>query len=1301
VTLTPTDTITLTLTNTDTWTPTNTPTPTDTPAKFPDDPKDKVSDPVDTFKGVVENSITDIKLIGRNGFDFEISRYYRGDKIYSYGPFGRMWAFNYNSNIKNFPGDGVWFTDLDGQVYRFTQNTDGTFNNLAYLGYNVTSDGNEIIVHKKQEHRDYVYDYDSMMKVARLTRIYDRYNNQINFTYDSEGKLISIDDSLPSPRHIVFNYNSAGKISTITYGSITLTYSYDANGMLSGVDGPRLICQYQYNSNHQITYSSENTSAKGYAWTSYQYNSNGWVQTAQSPLGTMTFTYEMIDLSTNNYIPKIGQMWPDQQQVFDLMMNRVNKPYRTKIIGVDGVEQINYFGGSGNLEQMTRNGIIKNNRTINSGSYTEADNTDDRNNTTNYEYDSDNNITKKTVHVTLASGAAQTSVETDYAYQNGYLTQVTAPDGRSIIYQREPNGDIHKITKGGSLSVIDYNHLNQDHWTETTTINSTKDTVVKENEWDYSNENNITYTEKVNGITRSVTIFDRYGRVIQKTSGVGNDIYTYTDHTDKSFTVFLDRPGTNDVTYEFDVRGNLVKATDSENRITSYSYYTDDKTQSISSGGVTKTYTYKINGGVNAGLLDSSFDGEKTTFYDYNENGKITLSNVEGVTTEISYNDAFGLEERTITHNSTDRTINTINEEGWLLRSYYADGSEDLFTYDANGNRTGATHKKAGQSYQYIYTYDILNRLKMITYPGNKQTFFDYDESSNVISRSETGYSTQYVYDVYSRVKEIWPNGTLAEALEYDNGCLSCGAASSKITKDTITGYGEIDYSYTDEEWLDQTTYIPSTGSQTVIENSYDNVGNVKQVKLDGVLLTTYSYDPTSGRLSHLTDKSIGTDKIFDFTYDTVGHKIRIDYPNKNSMVYDYGTAYRLLKADGVLRKPTGDDIISMNEITERDAVGNITKKNTITGQNSYGYDNIYQLTNYSNAVSDVKSATYNYDYAGNRQNVIFNGSKAYGYTVDAMNQINSISDGITTTNFTYDDRGNMTGKGLNVYGWDYKNRCINASVNGKSISYKYNLFDNKLERSINGNTTRYFYNGNILLCEKDVTGKLLKTYTNDNEGVIGFTRSVYDAVGTLHNKQRLYYLFNEQGSVTNITNEIGTPIQTYFYDPYGNILNVENDSINNFTFIGRFGGQKDWDTGFIQFKHRWYDANIGRWISRDPIGVKGGINIYNYVKNNPTNISDTKGLCDDIDLNCLSKCLTKLSVDYIMDYIKDLPTYAGAGVQGCVFVLPLGLGAYGACIAGVVVGGEAIDFVFDLLNFAVFTSQAEGCVEKCKIKKW
>ena len=163
-------------------------------------------------------------------------------------------------------------------------------------------------------------------------------------------------------------------------------------------------------------------------------------------------------------------------------------------------------------------------------------------------------------------------------------------------------------------------------------------------------------------------------------------------------------------------------------------------------------------------------------------------------------------------------------------------------------------------------------------------------------------------------------------------------------------------------------------------------------------------------------------------------------------------------------------------------------------------------------------------------------------------------------------------------------------------------------------------------MCEKDNNGKILKIYTNDAEGKLGMTRYIYDASGTLKNKQRLYYLFDEIESVNAVTNEVGLPVQYYIYDPWGNVVNTQDDPINNLTFVGRYGGLKDWDTGFVQFQHRWYDAEVGKWISRDPIGVEGEVNVYeysdtvgkpgssnlyNYSQNDPINRVDPEGLED------------------------------------------------------------------------------------------
>ena len=53
--------------------------------------------------------------------------------------------------------------------------------------------------------------------------------------------------------------------------------------------------------------------------------------------------------------------------------------------------------------------------------------------------------------------------------------------------------------------------------------------------------------------------------------------------------------------------------------------------------------------------------------------------------------------------------------------------------------------------------------------------------------------------------------------------------------------------------------------------------------------------------------------------------------------------------------------------------------------------------------------------------------------------------------------------------------------------------------------------------------------------------------------------------------------------------------------------------TGLYNFRARWYDSTIGRWLSKDPIGLEGGLNLYVFCGNDPVNFVDPFGLCEDL----------------------------------------------------------------------------------------
>ena len=104
-------------------------------------------------------------------------------------------------------------------------------------------------------------------------------------------------------------------------------------------------------------------------------------------------------------------------------------------------------------------------------------------------------------------------------------------------------------------------------------------------------------------------------------------------------------------------------------------------------------------------------------------------------------------------------------------------------------------------------------------------------------------------------------------------------------------------------------------------------------------------------------------------------------------------------------------------------------------------------------------------------------------------------------------------------------------------------------------------------------------------------------------------------GTIHALADDTGTIVESYRFDAWGNILGVFNGSGspltsglgNRFLFQGR---EYSWATGLYNFRARWYDPVTGRWLSKDPIGLNGGLNQYGAFGNNPVNFRDPLGLC-------------------------------------------------------------------------------------------
>jgi RHS repeat-associated protein len=102
------------------------------------------------------------------------------------------------------------------------------------------------------------------------------------------------------------------------------------------------------------------------------------------------------------------------------------------------------------------------------------------------------------------------------------------------------------------------------------------------------------------------------------------------------------------------------------------------------------------------------------------------------------------------------------------------------------------------------------------------------------------------------------------------------------------------------------------------------------------------------------------------------------------------------------------------------------------------------------------------------------------------------------------------------------------------------------------------------------------------------------------------YYEQDGLGSVTSLTATNGTVAQTYTYDSFGNTVNSTGSVRNYFQYTGR---EFDTETGLYYYRARYYDQVSGRFLSEDPLRIRGRVNFYRYVRNNAPNRIDPSGL--------------------------------------------------------------------------------------------
>ncbi|MFS2110166.1 DUF4123 domain-containing protein [Sphingomonas sp. Sphisp140] len=553
------------------------------------------------------------------------------------------------------------------------------------------------------------------------------------------------------------------------------------------------------------------------------------------------------------------------------------------------------------------------------------------------------------------------------------------------------------------------------------------------------------------------------------------------------------------------------------------------------------------------------------------------------------------------------------DEQHRLTRIDFPDGSFSGIRYrdtgieatrDTRGKFIAAQRDRIGRVERYDYDGDTL--VAMVDGNGNA-TRFDYGAGERPEAMVQAdGRREAYAFDPAGQLQQITrADGHVLDVVQDEAGrVIRLATPDGEVATFTYDEKGQLVAARNGDATL---AWAYDEGGRLIEERQGDQ--SVAYVYDDAGTLTGLTY-PTGETIRYTRDADLRLSSVTDWA----GRRHTIDYAPEDA-------GWRLTSPEG-LATSTFQNPVGLTTGVRVEAAGKpvfeqgfawdgddrlVEQRDTRLGATRFGYDAEGQLLAVER--SNGASEAFAYDGAGNRVS-----GPAGPAQFDSLNRL--IGQG--SERFDYDGRGNCIARSGGAQAWRYAydgfDRLVRAQDDGgRLVRFGYDPLGRRIWKEVSqGGTqriTRYVWAGEQLIREvEQVHGE-----GRDWQG--GPTERARDYCYWPQTWKPLF--LREGGAIHQYhCDPLGVPMR--LTDAAGKVTwEAERSGFGAMAALPggidqplRLPGQyHDAETGLHYNRFRYYDPALGRYLSRDPIGVAGGLNFYAYAGNDPVNRADPTGL--------------------------------------------------------------------------------------------